>query len=76
VIKINENRINKSERYVQAIRREWERFLKGGRADKKIVRPIILESWERSKKLGIDPNKKSFTSLKNEELIKRLNRLI
>jgi len=72
VIKINENKINKSEQYVQAIRREWERFLQEGRVDKKIIRPVILESWERSKKLGIDPNKKSFTSLKNEELIKRL----
>lgn len=72
MIKINEKKINKSEQYVQAIRREWERFLQEGRADKKIVRPVILKSWERSKKLGIDPNKKSFTSLKNEELIKRL----
>ncbi|GAH55297.1 unnamed protein product [marine sediment metagenome] len=72
MIKINEKKINKSEQYVQAIRREWERFLQEGRADKKIVRPVILESWERSKNLGIDPNKKSFISLKNEELIKRL----
>lgn len=72
MIKINENKINRSEQYVQAIRRERERFLQEGRADKKVVRPVILESWERSKKLGIDSNKKLSISLKSEELIKRL----
>jgi len=72
VIKINENKINKNEQYVQAIRREWKRFLQEERADKKIIRPVILESWKRSKKLGIDPTKKLFTSLKNEELIEKL----
>lgn len=62
----------KTEQYVKSIRKEWERFIEKGVVDKKVIRPIILESWERSKKLGIDPNKKLFTSLKNEELIKRL----
>jgi len=72
VIKINENKNNEIEQYVQAIRKEWEKFVRDEKIDEKIVRPIILESWERSKNLGIDPNKKSFISLKNEELIKRL----
>jgi len=63
---------DKTEQYVKSIRKEWERFIEKGVVDKKVIRPIILESWERSKKLGIDPNKKLFTSLKNEELIKRL----
>ena len=63
---------DKTEQYVKSIRKEWERFIEKGVVDKKVIRPIILESWERSKKLGIDPNKELFTSLKNEELIKRL----
>jgi len=72
MIKINENKINEIEQHVQAISREWRKFMRDEKVDEKIVRPIILESWERSKKLGIDPNKKSFTSRNNEELIKRL----
>jgi len=72
MIKINENKNNEIEQYVQATRKEWEKFVRDEKIDEKIVRPVILESWERSKKLGIDPNKKSFISLKNEELIKRL----
>ena len=72
MIKINENKNNEIEQHVQAIRREWGEFIRDEKVDEKIVRPVILESWKRSKKSGIDPNNKLFTSLKNEELIKRL----
>ena len=72
MIKINENKNNEIEQHVQAIRKEWEKFVRDKKVDENVVRPVILESWERSKKLGIDPNKKLFTPLNNEELIKRL----
>jgi len=71
MIKINENKNSEIEQHVRAIRKEWEKFMRDEKVDEKIVRPVILESWERSKKLGISPNKKSFISPKNEELIKR-----
>ncbi|MDY6796053.1 MAG: sigma 54-interacting transcriptional regulator [Actinomycetota bacterium] len=47
-----------SERYWEIIRSEWERFLKTGKLDRNAVRPVIASSWERSLRLGVDPDLK------------------
>lgn len=33
----------------------WKKFINEGVIDRAVVRPIVAESWERSKKMGIDP---------------------
>lgn len=35
----------------------WKRFIETGQYDKAVIRPFIAESWELSKKAGIDPYK-------------------
>ncbi|SHK00003.1 sigma-54-dependent Fis family transcriptional regulator [Tepidibacter formicigenes] len=37
----------------------WEKFTKSGILDKNLVRDVIAQSWERSKKYGIDPFKEN-----------------
>jgi len=43
---------DKIEQYIKSIRKEWERFIEKGTVDKKVIRPIVLESWKRSKEWG------------------------
>jgi len=71
MVKVYKDENNQFEEHIQSIREAWKKFIEEG-VDKKIVRPVILESWKRCKKLGIDPNKKSSTFLNNEELTRRL----
>lgn len=37
------------------LRAAWQQLVAGKPVDKEIIRPIIADSWERSRKAGIDP---------------------
>lgn len=63
---------DKTEQYIRSIRKEWERFIEKGVADKEIIRPIVLESWKRSKEWGVDPKKNTIISLNGKELDNKL----
>ena len=43
---------NRTEQYIKSIRKEWEKFIEKGVVDKEVIRPIVLESWKRSKEWG------------------------
>lgn len=34
---------------------EWEKFAKTGKCNPKIIRPLVLSSWERCRAYGVDP---------------------
>lgn len=37
------------------MKRAWERFIENKKIDEEVVRPVIMKSWIRSKKYGVDP---------------------
>jgi PAS domain S-box-containing protein len=45
--------IQKSPEYLKA----WEEFVSRGEINDHIIRPVILDSWKRSKMYGVDPHK-------------------
>ncbi|MDK2835548.1 MAG: sigma-54 dependent transcriptional regulator, acetoin dehydrogenase operon transcriptional [Thermosediminibacterales bacterium] len=54
----------------------WKNFIEKGEIDQKLLRPIIVESWLRSKKYGVDPKKMDGKNkLSKEQLEKRFNKL-
>lgn len=52
---------------------EWLNFTTTGTCDKNLVRPIIYESWLRSKDFGADPNKVVEIFLTEKDLNKRID---
>ena len=68
IVEIGRSEDNKIEQYTKYIHKEWERFIKEGVADKKIIRPIVLESWKRSKEFGVSPTNDIINSLNSKEL--------
>lgn len=51
----------------------WKNFIETGEVDSSVVRPIIAESWRRSREIGLDPyDRKCFTRLSDAELELRL----
>jgi transcriptional regulator of acetoin/glycerol metabolism len=54
------------------VRKAWERFMMGDETHLEKVRPVIRESWQRSRSLGVDPAlRKLPTTLDPEELSRR-----
>ncbi len=45
--------------HLSNIDRAWEEYIKLGKMDKCVIRPVIMESWERCSAYGIDPYIKS-----------------
>jgi len=68
IVEIGRREDEKIEQYIKNIRKEWERFIKEGVADKKVIRPIVLESWKRSKDSGVSPTNDIINSLNSKEL--------
>ena len=56
----------------QAIKKAHENFINGRRVETGSVRPEILQSWQRSKALGIDPEMKKFPSVLNKGQVSEL----
>lgn len=54
-VKTNEMKPNEPE-YQKALHALFGSFLKGDEADCSIVRPMILESWKRSRAAGVNPD--------------------
>lgn len=54
------------------IAQEWDNFIKTGICDKSFIRPVILDSWKRSKKYGVDSNEKKDRVLCKKEFELRL----
>ncbi len=51
----------------------WLRFINTGEIDTSVIRPIIAESWERCRKMNLDPLKaKKDVVLSKEQLKKRI----
>ncbi len=46
---------NLNDRHSDKIFKEWNKMIKGVKADPKIVKPEIISAWEKSFKLNIDP---------------------
>jgi transcriptional regulator of acetoin/glycerol metabolism len=54
------------------VRKAWELFVTGNETQLEKVRPVIRESWQRSRSLGVDPAlRKLPTTLDPEELSRR-----
>ncbi len=58
----------------QAIARAWRSFAETGTPDGEVVRPVIKESWKRSRRAGLDPFSLNKPSLTQKELDRRLTR--
>lgn len=63
---------DKIEQYIKSIRKERERFIEKGTVDKKVIRPIVLESWKRSKEWGVNPKENTIIPLDGKELDNKL----
>ncbi len=49
-----------------------ERFLHEGYIDDDVVRPIVAESWNRSKKLGLNPDQSVTVMLPKDQYLKKI----
>jgi len=63
---------DKIEQYIKSIRKERERFIEKGVVGKKVIRPIVLESWKRSKKWGVNLKENTIIPLDGKELDNKL----
>lgn len=63
---------DKTEQYTKSIRKEWERFIEEGVVGKEVIRPIVLESWKRSKEWGVSHKENTITPLDGKELDNKL----
>lgn len=52
----------------------WQQLVEGKPVDKNIIRPIIAESWERSRKAGVDPRGKLHLVCDSGEFTRRLKK--
>jgi sigma-54 dependent transcriptional regulator, acetoin dehydrogenase operon transcriptional activator AcoR len=61
------------ENYIKSIKKEWKKFIDGKCITKsKIIRPIVLNSWKRSKSYNIKHNKVNKASLNSKQLNNKL----
>lgn len=52
----------------------WEKFIGTGQLDDKRLRPVIAESWLRSRELGVDPlNERAQSVISKEQLEEKLH---
>jgi len=61
------------------IYKAWKKFITRGKIDSKIIQPVIIESWKRCVRYGIDPFGKHNTRLSERELnhkFEKFNHLI
>ncbi len=56
------------------IYKAWKKFITLGKIDSKIIQPVIIESWKRCAKYGIDPFGKHNTRLNERELNQKFER--
>ena len=56
----------------QCLQKAWNDFVCGGTVAGNTVRPEILTSWERSLAYGVDPRRKDFPLILNDEQLKSL----
>lgn len=54
------------------IAQEWQKFISTGTCKEDVIRPVILESWKRSKKYGVNPNEIKDKLLTDNEFNKKL----
>lgn len=54
------------------VSQEWQNLTKNGTCNTNIVRPVIYNSWLRSRDYGVDPNKLKRHILSKEDLKKRI----
>ena len=71
-MEIDKINYDKIEQYIKSIRKEWERFIEKGVVAKEVIRPIILESWQRSKVWGVNPEENTIIPLDGKELDNKL----
>ena len=71
-MEINKIEYDEIEQHVKSIRKEWEKFIKEGVTDEKVIRRIVLESWKRSKEWGVNPEENTIISLDGRELENKL----
>jgi PAS domain S-box-containing protein len=63
---------DKTEKYTKSIHKEWERFIEKGVVGKEVIKPIVLESWKRSKEWGVNPKENTIIPLDGKELDNKL----
>jgi PAS domain S-box-containing protein len=62
-----------SEEYNQRLAEAFQHFIKGKAFDYSLVRPVVLESWTRSRNYGVNPDVKRGALLDRDELTMRIN---
>jgi PAS domain S-box-containing protein len=56
--------------------RAWQTFIETGRIDAGVIRPVIAESWKRSRDYGVDPfASKGLSKLNTQEIKKRYRKM-
>jgi transcriptional regulator with PAS, ATPase and Fis domain len=63
------NAVNECTQKRETIFCEWKKFVDTGNCDAAIIRPIILESWQRCRKLGLDPTSSKKNCFMDEPLV-------
>lgn len=58
----------------EAVRGAWRRFVQSGRIEAEAVRPVVLESWARSRAAGVHAEQASFVRVSEDDLAARLER--
>jgi sigma-54 dependent transcriptional regulator, acetoin dehydrogenase operon transcriptional activator AcoR len=58
--------------FTSSIHRAWKTFIEKGVGSKEILRPEIIESWERAKKFGVDPFQLQINELIQETDLNRI----
>ncbi|MEW6546221.1 MAG: sigma 54-interacting transcriptional regulator [Bacillota bacterium] len=56
------------------LRSAWEEFVRTGRVDRQVVRPVIADSWARCRQHGLDPWRVERVAITGRELDGRLAR--
>ena len=72
IVEVNKIEDDKIEQYVKSLRKEWEKFIRNGVVNIKVIRPVVLESWKRSKRWGLNPEKNINIVLNKEQLTNKL----
>lgn len=62
-----------SEELNRKLKNAFQCFIKGEDYDYSIVRPVVYESWVRSRNFGVNPEVKRITLLDNDDLNLRIN---
>lgn len=65
-----------SSEYQQHLKEAWEYFIEDREYDFSFIRPEILDSWKRSRSVGVDPKKINYRNLSADELNLKINKNI